>query len=185
MNLLQPADNQLRVATEQNNKLHALLEAQQIIFDDLAQSLQTTELLEQIKINEQMEENLNNSLSSSTSYLKSLLETPPNHDSGNDNDILQRILNDIQGQVIGLCQECVNNQMISAPITALIDIEQQMNGFEDKLEENNQFPETEDQKSKRMSLRETHFNKVMSFLGQTLHHNDSDSDSTDNTDTHT
>lgn len=177
MAILSSANERGNKDTLENQKLRNVLNAQQQIIRDLSLSINTEELLEKVENSRQMEENLNGSLASSTSFLKSLLFTPPKKDPQVSN-IIKSILSDIQGQLTTLCKQCVDQKMTSVPITALVDIEQQMNSFEDKLAENGQFPEKEEDKNRRMLLRDFHTQNVLNFLSDTLHKkSDSESDS--------
>ncbi|KAK8889349.1 hypothetical protein M9Y10_034095 [Tritrichomonas musculus] len=177
MAILSSANERGNKDTLENQKLRNVLNAQQQIIRDLSLSFNTEELLEKVENSRQMEENLNGSLASSTSFLKSLLFTPPKKDPQVSN-IIKSILSDIQGQLTTLCKQCVDQKMTSVPITALVDIEQQMNSFEDKLAENGQFPEKEEDKNRRMLLRDFHTQNVLNFLSDTLHKkSDSESDS--------
>lgn len=177
MELLSSSSERCNKSTLENQKLRKVLSAQQTILHEISSSINTEELLEKQENNRQMEENLNSSLESSSSFLRSLLFAPPSKDP-KVSDIIKSILNDIQGQLSTLCKQCVEQKMTSVPITALVDIETQINTFEDKLAENGQFPEKEEDKNRRILLRDFHTQNVMNFLSETLHKK-ADSDSED------
>ena len=164
--------------TNKNVQLRQLLEAQQEIIRDFANSVDYKKLEEQKEINEQMEENLDNSIGSSSAYLHSLIESPPKPSKTNQaSEILKDIIIDIQGQLLGICKQCIDQNSLSVPITAVLDVEQQMNMFEDKLCESRKFPESRDRKMQRLKIRNDHYDRVMKFLNETLHKkSDSDSD---------
>lgn len=168
MELLSSANERGNKGTIENQRLRQILNAQQLILRDLSLSMNTEELLEKQENNRQMEENLNSSLASSTSFLRSLLFHPSSKDP-RVSDIIKSILSDVQGQLSTLCKQCVEQKMTSVPITALVDIEQQINSFEDKLAENGQFPEKEEEKNRRILLHDFHTQNVMNFLSETLH----------------
>ncbi|OHT06697.1 hypothetical protein TRFO_25154 [Tritrichomonas foetus] len=173
--LYQLAQQKNEQLIDENVRLRKILDGQREIIHELSESYNFEEWMEQTKINEEMEENLNSSIASSSAYLQSLLETPKQK-KNQASDILKSILNDIQGQFMELCRICTDKGMLEVPITAIVDIEQQLNSFEDRLEENNHFPEKEEDKNQRKLIRNFHYQKVMDFLGEVLHKK-SDSDS--------
>jgi hypothetical protein len=164
------AHEQYQNAMIQNAQLKSLVSAQKTILDDLC-LCPDAELQAKLAIAAETLEHIESSLASSGNYLQSIIFSQSEDLKSKPSIGLKEVIPDIQRQILSICLNGIQQEMLSVPITAIYDLEQQLYFMEDSMEEAGSFSENATDRVARMNQREGHTRRVMEFLGA-VHRNE-------------
>jgi hypothetical protein len=163
MELFAASRQRLEQATNCAQQLRSSIAAQSIILADLALP-SDDDFAAKLAEASQTLSFLDRSCFSSGNYLRSLL-LPVDGSKRAGCPVLKQILPDIQRQLLAICETLVDQEVLSVPITALYDLEQQLQFMQDSLEDGGSFPEAPEARQERLDRREAHNMAMMAFLG--------------------
>jgi hypothetical protein len=146
----------LRASIEENARLQALSSAQSDLLDDLRASSTIEE--DSLPILEQQIAAMDGAVQRSQRQLSPLTASPPPASGPDVGPGLKALLTDVQTQVLMMCVKSVKAGFLSVPITALVDLEQQITAYEDAFASDGLLEKSESPEA------EEHMDRIMSFL---------------------
>lgn len=158
-------------AAAKNVKLKEILAAQQVILSDLNSSLDIEKIETRLEDYTEKDTNLTELITMAQRhliYLHQKQNTPIVENEDSPNRVIKEIINDVIGQVTSLCMECANTGSYDIPITAVVDLERQLENIEDSLYERGLYHEDEETAEIRNNIKATHMMSVMTFVKQAL-----------------
>ena len=84
-------------------------------------------------------------------------------------DSLKSVIMDVRNQIFGIINMTTDNEVLEVPITAVFDIEQQLESIRDRFQDNGVIAETPEEAESHENKLIAHNEKVMGFLSSVVH----------------
>lgn len=127
------------------------------------------DLQDQIQELSQKSSNLNEQIIYYQNILAKLLSKKHSEKSINFSSIIKDTLLDFEIQILSLAKDASQSEHCSIPITAIFDLENQLDSIIDNLIDQNNFPETPEETERRQAVQNSHSERVLSFISTYLH----------------
>ncbi|KAH0787625.1 hypothetical protein GPJ56_008420 [Histomonas meleagridis] len=165
MLLPRAARDQYQSAAEENKRLDQIVQAQNVIIDDL--SISVSDFDETQKSISQLDNeisDINKKLQFNQEILLELLSNEKPQTKDLPEKILKSVLLNVIKTFSSISKDAVDNDEISVSLLTLMEVEEQISKIIDNLSQRGLYPETNETNEKRMKESHDHIIKLTQFL---------------------
>jgi len=167
MALPNAAKDRLVSLSQENQMLKAVNRDQQIIMNDLLETVPDLEEMEKklINVDKKLEET-DYQLHQAHSVLFELLSSTQESNNSQVGAILSSLLKNFQSALLNICNDAAVEGNVAVSVLSIMSFEEEISKIIDTLSTKGLYPEDEEQLKERAELSQQHTSKLIAFLNE-------------------